>query len=139
MLRLHKLSAAALAIAAPLASEPTADPVDTAAQALSPIGIKDGVGLREFFVARTTSTGCVTVLHGTGAEEISIDWKQAEVVAMSEDFLSVRTPSVRLAIVADVERPDQYKKLVALSGAMGRRAKECAGPSVLTDADRPAR
>jgi len=138
MVLLHSLIAAAfLAPAAP--AEPPADPIDAAAKAVTPLGIEDDGSHDEFFVSRFTTTGCVTVVRGTGAQEIVIDWKKAAVAAMSEGFIYVRAEPISLAILADVDRRDQYDKLVALSAAIGKRAKECAGPPVVTDADRPKR
>jgi len=130
MLPLHGLSAIALvAMVPPAAGAPPAptDAIDAAAQGLSPVQIEDDIGQRQFDLTAITTTGCVTVLRGDGAE-IRIDWSKAEDGGMSDGFIWVKAPPVQLAIVADVARRDQLEKLIALSNAMGQRARECRVP-----------
>lgn len=125
------------ALSASGAAEPARDPIDAAAGRMGLVQIEDDVGQRQFYLAGTETTDCVTVLRGKDGETLAIDWTKTRAAVMSEGFIWVQAPPAGLAIVGDVERREELEKMIVLSGEIGKRAKRCAGPAAMTDEDRP--
>lgn len=72
-----------------------------------------------------TTADCTTQVAAEG-RSYRIDWRAADTIALEDTFVYVSAGATRIAIVADASRPDQARRLHALSIAMRSMAGSCA-------------
>lgn len=99
------------------------DPVAAAATGLTPAEIEDDKGPDMPFLG-ATSAGCTITLRGQD-RTFALDMSKVEGLARENTFVFVQTDEHKLAIVADVSKPDQAAKLDALAQAMIAVANRC--------------
>jgi hypothetical protein len=107
-----------------LASAPLADPIADAATGLT-AQIEDDVRHKgDSMLVSLRTRGCKTRMVGT-KRKWTIDWRNAEGVALGDTFVFVSAPPEKFAIVGDASIPDQAAKLVALTNAMQDALARC--------------
>lgn len=101
----------------------------TAALAGLEAAVEDDVARNDSQLVSIETKGCGSRFV-TKAGEINVNWSAAQQVGMSDGFIFVSAPPAQFAIVADVEKEDQWTKLKALDAALEELAARCMAQEI---------